>query len=202
MTVNTPDQIKVGTVGRPLPGTDVKVADDGELLFRGGQVFTTYWQNDEATASVLSADGWFSTGDLGDVDSDGFVKITGRKKEILVTAGGKNVAPAQLEDLVRAHPYVSQCLVVGDGKPFIAALVTIDPEAFSGPHDDPKLLAEVQKAVDEANTQVSRAESIRKFVIMDDDWTEVNGYLTPSFKVKRNRIMEDFHDQIEALFTR
>ncbi|WP_375003079.1 AMP-dependent synthetase/ligase [Aeromicrobium sp. CTD01-1L150] len=202
LCVNTPDQQRIGTVGRPFPGTKVRVAGDGELQFRGPQVFSGYWQHEAATADVLDADGWFSTGDLGDVDDDGFVRITGRKKEILVTAGGKNVAPAVLEDRVRAHPYVSQCLVVGDGKPFVAAMVTIDTEAWEGSIDDPALEAEVQKAVDEANTQVSQAESIRRFVILDEDWTEDNGYLTPSFKVKRHAVLRDFHDTVEALFVR
>ncbi|MGJ9411983.1 AMP-dependent synthetase/ligase [Aeromicrobium sp. CF4.19] len=202
LCVNTPDEQRIGTVGRPFPGTEARVAGDGELLFRGPQVFSGYWRNDDATAEVLDPDGWFATGDIGDVDDDGYVRVTGRKKEILVTAGGKNVAPAVLEDRVRAHSYVSQCLVVGDGKPFIAALVTIDTESWEGSLEDPGLQAEVQKAVDEANTQVSQAESIRTFVILQDDWTEDNGYLTPSFKVKRNAVLRDYHDTVEALFIR
>jgi len=189
-------------VGRPLPGTEVRVADDGELSFRGPQVFQGYWNNDEATAEAIDADGWFATGDLGEVDADGYVRITGRKKEIIVTAGGKNVAPAVLEDHVRAHAFVSQCLVVGDGKPFVAALVTIDEETWTGSLDDPELLAAVQKAIDDANSQVSQAESIRKFQILPEDWTEENGYLTPSFKVKRNAVLRDYHDTVEALFVR
>ncbi|WP_230973358.1 AMP-dependent synthetase/ligase [Aeromicrobium terrae] len=202
LCVNTPEHQRIGTVGRPFPGTEVEVASDGELRFRGPQVFTGYWHNPEASSEALDADGWFATGDLGDVDDDGYVRITGRKKEILVTAGGKNVAPAVLEDRVRAHPYVSQCLVVGDGKPFVAALVTIDTEAWAGSLDDPALEAAVQSAIDDANSQVSQAESIRKFVILPDDWTEANGYLTPSFKVKRNAVLRDFHDTVEALFVR
>nr|WP_244633503.1 AMP-dependent synthetase/ligase [Aeromicrobium sp. CFBP 8757] len=202
LCVNTPDDQRIGTVGRPLPGTEVRAGDDGELSFRGPQVFHGYWHNDEASAEALDADGWFATGDLGEVDADGFVRITGRKKEIIVTAGGKNVAPAVLEDRVRAHPLVSQCLVVGDGKPFIAALVTIDEEAWTGRLDDPELLSAVQKAVDDANSQVSQAESIRKFEILREDWTEENGYLTPSFKVKRNAVLRDLHDTVEALFVR
>ncbi len=202
LCVNTPEHQRVGTVGQLFPDTEVDVASDGELRFRGPQVFTGYWNNPDATAEVLDDDGWFATGDLGDVDEDGFIRITGRKKEILVTAGGKNVAPAVLEDRVRAHPYVSQCLVVGDGKPFVAALVTIDTEAWTGSLDDPALETAVQEAVDDANSQVSQAESIRKFVILPDDWTEQNGYLTPSFKVKRNAVLRDFHDTVEALFVR
>ncbi len=202
LCVNTPTEQRVGTVGRPFPDTEVRVGPDGELSFRGPQVFGGYWNNDDATREAIDADGWFATGDLGEVDADGYVRITGRKKEILVTAGGKNVAPAVLEDRIRAHPYVSQALVVGDGKPFVAALVTIDPEGWSGSLDDPELEAAVQSAVDDANSQVSQAESVRKFVILPEDWTEENGYLTPSFKVKRNAILRDFHDTVEGIYVR
>ena len=176
LTVNLPDAHKIGTVGRPIPGTAVRIADDGELLFRGGQVFAGYWENEEATREALERDGWFHTGDVGEVDDEGFVRITGRKKEILVTAGGKNVAPAVLEDRLRAHALVNECMVVGDGQPFIAALVTIDREAFApwaaargmSPDvatsvDHPDLRAEISLAVDEANKAVSKAEAIRKF---------------------------------------
>ncbi len=213
LTVNLPDAQKVGTVGRPLPGTSVRVADDGELLFRGGQVFTGYWHNDEATTEVLERDGWFHTGDVGEVDDEGFVRITGRKKEILVTAGGKNVAPAVLEDRLRAHPLISQCMVVGDRQPFIAALVTIDVESFpawaeatgkSGSIadlvDDEDLRAEIQLAVDEANKAVSKAEAIRKFRILPDDWTEEGGQLTPSLKLKRNVVTRECRNEIAALY--
>jgi long-chain acyl-CoA synthetase len=213
LTANRPDALKVGSVGQPLPGTEVRVADDGELLFRGGQVFAGYWANEPATAEVLERDGWFHTGDIGEIDEEGFVRITGRKKEILVTAGGKNVAPSALEDRVRAHALVSQCLVVGDGQPFIAALVTIDPEVFpawasalgkSGDLpslvDDPDLRAAVQAAVDDANAAVSRAEAIRKFTILPDDWTEEGGQLTPSLKLKRNVVVRECKDEIAALF--
>ncbi|MCD9197525.1 AMP-dependent synthetase/ligase [Aeromicrobium wangtongii] len=202
LCANRPSDMRLGTVGKPFAGTEVRVAEDGELSFRGPQVFHGYWKNPEATAEVLDADGWFATGDLGEIDEDGYIRITGRKKEIIVTAGGKNVAPAVLEDRVRAHALVSQCLVVGDGKPFIAALITIDAETWTGSLDDPELLAEVQKSIDEANTQVSKAESIRKFKILPEDWTEENGYLTPSFKVKRSAVLRDFHDVVEALFVR
>jgi long-chain acyl-CoA synthetase len=191
----------------------VRVAEDGELLFRGGQVFAGYWRNEAATHEVLERDGWFHTGDLGEIDEEGFVRITGRKKEILVTAGGKNVAPSMLEDRVRAHALVSQCLVVGDGRPFIAALVTIDPESFadwasahglSGPvsqHvEDPGLRAEVQRAVDDANAAVSRAESIRSFTILPEDWTEEGGQLTPSLKLKRNVVVREQKDRIAELY--
>jgi long-chain acyl-CoA synthetase len=215
LTANLPQAVKIGTVGRPLAGTSVRVAADGELLARGGQVFGGYWQNRESSDEVLSHDGWFRTGDLGEIDDEGFVRITGRKKEILVTAGGKNVAPALLEDRVRSHPLVSQCMVVGDGQPFIAALVTIDPEAFdawaerhqktgplAGLVHDPDLRAEVQTAVDEANGAVSQAESIRKFVILPEDWTEEGGELTPSLKVKRNVVMTKYRAEVAGLYLR
>ncbi len=213
LTVNLPNAQKVGTVGRPIPGTAVRVADDGELLFRGGQVFSGYWHNHEATAEVLEPDGWFHTGDVGEVDEEGFVRITGRKKEILVTAGGKNVAPAVLEDRLRAHPLVSQCMVVGDRRPFIAALVTIDPESFSAWAqaqgrsgtiadlvNDSALRDAIQSAVDDANKAVSKAESIRKFRILPGDWTEEAGQLTPSLKLKRNVVTRECRSEIAALY--
>ncbi|MET1059030.1 MAG: AMP-dependent synthetase/ligase [Nocardioides sp.] len=215
VTVNLPDAHKIGTVGRPLPGTAARVADDGELLLRGGQVFAGYWNDEAATAEALERDGWFHTGDVGEVDDEGFVRITGRKKEILVTAGGKNVAPAVLEDRLRAHALVSQFMVVGDGQPFIAVLVTIDPESFpawaeahgkSGSvadHvDDPDLRAEIEAAVEDANSAVSQAESIRKFVVLPDDWTEEGGQLTPSLKLKRSVVMREFRDDVAALYDR
>ncbi len=213
LTANVPGGHKVGTVGRPLPGTAVRVCEDGELLFRGGQVFAGYWGQDEETREVLERDGWFHTGDVGEVDEEGFVRITGRKKEILVTAGGKNVAPAVLEDRVRGHALVSQCLVVGDRQPFIAALVTLDADAvelWAKTHektgsvrdlvDDADLRAAVQGAVDEANQSVSKAESIRKFTILEGDWTEEEGQLTPSLKLKRNVVMSEFKDEIAMLY--
>ena len=213
VTVNTPDALKIGTVGRPLPGTAVRVADDGELLVRGGQVFGGYWNDPEATAAVLEADGWFHTGDVGEIDDEGFVKVTGRKKEILVTAGGKNVAPAPLEDRLRSHPLVSQALVVGDGQPFISALVTIDTETlpqWAEEHGksgdvadlvgDPDLVAAVQAAVDDANESVSKAESIRKFAILPHDWTEEGGHLTPSLKLKRTVVLRECREEIAELY--
>jgi long-chain acyl-CoA synthetase len=214
LTANLPDAVKIGTVGRPLPGTAVRIADDGELLFKGGQVFAGYWGNEDATRETLQRDGWFHTGDVGEVDDEGFVRITGRKKEILVTAGGKNVAPAVLEDRLRAHALVDQCIVVGDGQPFIAALVTLDresvpawaeahqkPGSFEDLVDDADLRAEVQAAVDEANKAVSKAESIRKFSILPHDWTEEGGQLTPSLKLKRNVVMREFRDEVAALYS-
>ena len=213
LTANLPDAQKVGSVGRPLPGTSVRVGDDGELLFKGGQVFSGYWNDEAATADAINRDGWFHTGDVGEVDDEGFVRITGRKKEILVTAGGKNVAPAVLEDRLRAHLLVDQCLVVGDGQPFIGAIVTIDRETFASwaeQHgksgeikdlvDDPDLVAAIQGAVDDANKAVSKAESIRKFVILPDEWTEEGGQLTPSLKLKRNVVMRQARADVEALY--
>jgi long-chain acyl-CoA synthetase len=215
-TVNRPDKTKIGSVGRPLPGTSVRIAGDGEILLKGPQIFVGYWNNAAATDEVLEQDGWFHSGDIGEIDDGGFLKITGRKKELIVTAGGKNVAPAVLEDRLRANFLVSQCMVVGDGKPFIAALVTIDPESFptwlastGKPEtatvaelvDDPDLQAEIQGAVDEANKAVSKAEAIKKFAILPVDWTEDGGQLTPSLKLKRNVVMSQWSDAVEALYS-
>jgi long-chain acyl-CoA synthetase len=212
-TVNCPDQIKIGTVGRPLPGVTVRVADDGELLVKGINVMLGYFSNAEATATALE-DGWFHTGDIGEIDADGFVRITGRKKEIIVTAGGKNVAPAVLEDRLRAHPLVSQCIVVGDQRPFIACLVTLDAEMLptwlsnngKPPMDvaaaatDPQVRAEVQRMIDQANLAVSKAESIRRFLILDSDFTEASGHLTPKLSLKRQVVLRDFATQVEQLY--
>jgi long-chain acyl-CoA synthetase len=214
-TVNRPSGNKIGTVGPPVPGDALKIADDGEILIKGPTVFGRYWGNSAGTAEALTDDGWMRTGDIGELDDEGYLQITGRKKEIIVTAAGKNVAPAPLEDRVRAHFLVSQSMVVGDGKPYVAALVTIDEEAFpawkekhSKPaeataadlRDDPDLRAEIQSAVDDANTTVSRAESIRRFRVVDGDFTQENGQLTPSLKVRRNVVAKDRAADIEALY--
>lgn len=214
VTANNQHHQKIGSVGRPIPGVSVRIAEDGEVLLKGPVVFTGYWHNDEATAEAIH-DGWFHTGDIGRLD-DGFLFITGRKKELIVTAGGKNVSPAQLEDGIRAHPMVSQCLVVGDNKPFIAALITIDPEATPGwlerhnlPADTPisdlvnnkELRAEISTAVDEANSKVSKAEAIKKFDILDTDFTIESGELTPTLKLKRNVIGDTYKQAIANLYT-
>lgn len=213
VTVNRPGAARIGTVGQALGGTTVKVASDGELLVRGPQVMLGYWQDDAATSEVIDPDGWLHTGDLAEIDDEGFVRITGRCKEILVTAGGKNVAPADLEDHIRAHELVSQCIVVGDGRPFVAALVTLDPDAAARwasehgkPPDmtvlsrDPDLRAEVQRAIDDANAKVSQAESIRKFLVLGRDWSEETGELTPSLKVRRSVVMRTARGEIERLY--
>ncbi|MGO9384027.1 MAG: AMP-dependent synthetase/ligase [Mycobacterium sp.] len=214
ITVNQIGALKIGTVGKLVPGNGLRIADDNELLVRGGVVFSGYWRNEQATAEAFTK-GWFRTGDLGAIDEDGFLTITGRKKEIIVTAGGKNVAPAVLEDQLRAHPLISQAMVVGDNKPFIGALITVDPEAFdawkqrnSKPAGasvgdlatDPDLIAEVDGAVKQANLAVSHAESIRKFRILPVDFTEDTGELTPTMKVKRNVVAEKFASEIEAIY--
>ncbi|WP_228977671.1 long-chain fatty acid--CoA ligase [Streptomyces sp. DH12] len=208
------DRQKIGTVGQPLPGSKVRIADDGEVLLHGEHVFTGYWQNEPATAEAL-ADGWFHTGDIGTLDEDGYLAITGRKKEILVTAGGKNVAPAVIEDRIRGHALVAECMVVGDGRPFVGALVTLDEEFLArwaadrgkpagstaaSLRDDPDLLAEVQRAVDDGNSAVSKAESVRKFRVLSAQFTEEAGHITPSLKLKRNVVAKDFADEIEGIY--
>ena len=215
VAVNMPWDVKPGTVGPPLPGSAVAIADSGEILVKGIMVFKGYHDNPEATAEALK-DGWFHTGDLGSLDEDGSLSITGRTKELIVTAGGKNVSPAPLEDVLRSHPLISQCMVVGDQKPFVAAIVTLDEEMLptwlrnnglpemtvaEAAHDE-QIRTELQSAVDHANETVSRAESIRVFEVIDTDFTEENGYLTPSLKLKRNIVVKDFDDVIEGIYSR
>ena len=212
--VNLPWDVRPGTVGPPLPGSSVAIDDSGELLVKGVMVFKGYHNNPEATAESLK-DGWFHTGDLGSLADDGSITITGRRKEVIVTAGGKNVSPAQLEDQLRSHPLVSQCVVIGDQKPFVAAILTLDAEmlptwlknngkpemSLTQAADDPEIRAELQKVVDRANESVSRAESIRSFVVIDSDFTEENGYLTPSLKLKRNVVVKDLAPIIEKIYS-
>ncbi|MFJ4685901.1 AMP-dependent synthetase/ligase [Streptomyces sp. NPDC088789] len=215
-TIVPPLRPRPGTVGQPVPGTAVRIADDGEVLVRGPIVLDSYWNDPEATAASLS-DGWYASGDLGSLDEEGYLTLTGRKKDLLVTSGGKNVSPAVLEDRLRSRPLVGQCLVVGDNRPFIAALVTLDPEALAHwltvrglPPDTPltdlvrddRLRAEIQKAVDHANQAVSRAESIRAFTVVEGAFTEDNGMLTPSLKVRRHAVLAAYGKQIEALYAR
>ncbi|WP_405859720.1 AMP-dependent synthetase/ligase [Streptomyces sp. NBC_01515] len=215
-TVVPPLRPRPGTVGLPVPGTTIRIADDGEVLIKGGVVFGAYWNNPAATDAVLRDD-WFATGDLGALDEDGYLTITGRKKDILVTNGGKNVSPAVLEDRLRSRAPVGQCLVVGDNRPYVAALITLDPEALAHwlavrglPADtpladlveDPRLRADVQKAVDHANEAVSRAESIRAFALIEGEFTEDNGLLTPSLKLKRHVVTAAYAEDIEALYAK
>jgi long-chain acyl-CoA synthetase len=213
-TVNTLQRNKIGTIGRPLPGISIRLGEDDELQVRGVSVLADYYHNPEASAEALQ-EGWFRTGDLGAIDDDGFVSIIGRKKEIIVTAGGKNVAPGVLEDRLRAHPLISQCIVVGDGKPFIACLITLDEEMLptwlsnhgkpgldlAAAASDPELLAELQKAVDDANLAVSKAEAIKKFAVLSTDFTEESGHLTPKLSLKRSVVMKDFAQDVERLYS-
>ena len=214
ITANRIGELKIGSVGKLLPGNSMAIANDGELLVRGGVVFGGYWRNEQASQEAI-ANGWFHTGDLGSIDDDGFLSIVGRKKEIIVTAGGKNVAPAVLEDQLRAHPLISQAMAVGDAKPFIAALIAIDPEAFdvwkqhhgkkvsASVEDlatDPDLVADIDVAVKNANQAVSKAEAIRKFRILPVDFTVLTGELTPTLKVKRKVVADKFAAEIDALY--
>ncbi|GHH38067.1 long-chain acyl-CoA synthetase [Streptomyces umbrinus] len=213
-TIVPPLNPRPGTVGLPVPGTSIRIAEDGEVLIKGGIVFGAYWNNPAATDAALTGE-WFATGDLGDLDEDGYLTITGRKKDILVTSGGKNVSPAVLEDRLRSRPPVGQCVVVGDNRPYVAALITLDREDLS--HwlyvrgmpadtpvselvDDPRIRADVQKVVDHANQAVSRAESIREFALVEGEFTEENGLLTPSLKIKRHAVTAAYAKEIEALY--
>jgi long-chain acyl-CoA synthetase len=212
LCVNTPDDIRIGTVGQPLPGTTVRVSDEGELLFRGPQVFSGYWRGENHPLDA-PVDGWLHTGDLGEIDAEGFVRVTGRTQEILVTAGGKRVAPSILEEHLTAHPLVDHAMIVGDGRPYLAALITLDPLAArqwattrgsgTSPRSlaaDPALLVEIRSAVDAANEQVSPAEAIRHFRVLPTAWTEDSGHLTPTAKVRRHAVMRDFSGDVEALY--
>ena len=214
-TVNRPERNKIGTVGQPMPGVGIKIAEDGEILIQGALIFPGYWHNEEATKETLAEQNWFRTGDLGELDDEGFLTITGRKKELIVTAGGKNVAPAVLEDRLRSHALISQTMVVGDGRPYIGALITLDPEAL-GPwkarhgkpgdatvaslRDDPDLNAAIQAAVDDANRAVSRAESIRRFRILDGDFTVESGQLSAKLSIRRSVLAKDFAADIDMLY--
>lgn len=215
-TISRPATLKIGKVGQPLPGTGIKVAADGEIWTRGHNVMLGYWRNEKASSEVLQ-DGWFATGDIGTIDGDGYLAITGRKKELLVTAGGKNVAPAVLEDPLRAHPIIGQAVVIGDNLPFVSALISLDAEmlpiwlknhggdnttTLSQAAKLPLVIAAIQNAIDEVNSQVSKAESIRKFVIIDSELSEKSGHLTPSLKIKRNVVVADFASAIDEIYNR
>ncbi len=215
-TLNLTKHLRVGSVGRPIPGTSVKIAEDGEVLIKGPIVMRGYWQNDKANEETFTSDRWFRSGDLGKLDDQGYLYIVGRKKELIVTAGGKNVAPAVLEDRLRAHPLVSQCIVLGDNQPFIAALITIDQDMLKGwvatnkkegasmqdLANDPDLITVIQTAVDEANKAVSKAESIRKFTILPTDFTIAGGHLTAKLSLKRHVINQEFASVIAQLFAK
>jgi len=207
---NRPDAFRFGSVGKPLHGVEAKIADDGELLLRGPNIFKGYFKNDEATRETL-ADGWLHTGDLGSIDDDGFIYITGRKKDIIITAGGKNITPANLENSLKQNRWISQAVVVGDRRPYLVVLITLDPEeigAFAQEHglepdavaDSEQMRDEVQRAVDEANSHVGRVEQIKKFKILPHDLSQQTGELTPTLKVKRSVVNEKFAGEIEALY--
>jgi long-chain acyl-CoA synthetase len=215
VTANLPTATRTGTVGRPLPGASLRVDADGEVLVKGDMVFQGYWNATEATGDVLGDDGWFRTGDLGELDEDGYLRITGRKKEIIVTAAGKHVVPGMLEERVRAHPLVSHSVLIGDRRPFVSALITIDPQAWPrwlAQHgrppatgvgelrEDQALRTEVQAAVDEANEAVSHPEAIKKFRILPEDFSETNGTLTPTLKVKRAAVQDRYAQDIAAIY--
>jgi long-chain acyl-CoA synthetase len=212
-TIATPEDFKFGTVGRPFPGCEVRIAEDGEILARGANIFQGYYKNPEATQETL-VDGWLHTGDIGEIDSDGFLKITGRKKDIIITAGGKNITPANIEAEFKQHPLVSQCVVIGDRRPYLIALVTLDPEeaakyaAEHGLADDPEALssdeglrAELQAHLDKLNEKFARVEQVKKFEILPRDLSQEGGELTPTLKVKRNVVADKYDPQIEALYS-
>ncbi|MGW1513297.1 AMP-dependent synthetase/ligase [Streptomyces sp. NPDC002394] len=213
-TVTPPRRPRTGTVGLPLPGTAVRIADDGEVWLKGGHVFAGYWDAQRGTALPHTDQGWFPTGDLGSLDDDGYLRITGRKKDILITSSGKNVAPAPLEDWLRAHPLVAQCMVLGDNRPYVTALITLDHEGLTHwrrmRHKehlalwelarDPELLAALQRGVDDANRLVSRAESIRAFRVLTTEFSEGSGHLTPSLKLKRRAVLRDFARDVEEMY--
>jgi len=206
-TVNRAGAFRFGTVGQALPGVEIRLDDDGEVLVRGGNVFDGYHNRPEANAETFDGDGWFRTGDVGRLDPDGYLRITDRKKELIVTSSGKNVAPSVLEERLKSHPLVSQAMVVGDDRPFVAALIALNPENGTpgaegdDPNRDPKLREEIRHAVDHANEAVSRAESIREFVIIPDDFTEDRGELTPTMKLKRRIIADHYRDEIESVYS-
>jgi long-chain acyl-CoA synthetase len=214
-TTNTRADHRFGTVGKPMPGVEVRIAEDGEILLRGPNIFRGYWRNDEATREVLDDDGWLHTGDLGAVDDDGFVRITGRKKDIIITAGGKNLTPANIENDLKQSPFISQAVMYGDRRPYPVAIVTLDPEEVGpwarehGLPEDPAALSEeprmielVQSALDEANRKYAQVEQVKRFAILDHDLSQETGELTPTMKVKRNVVYENYADVFDSLYAR
>ena len=210
-TIATPDDFKFGTIGKPLPGVEVKIADDGEILVKGPNIFKGYYKNDEATSETL-VDGWLHTGDLGDFDEDGYLKITGRKKDIIITAGGKNITPANLEAEIKQHPLVSQCVVVGDRRPYLVCVVTLDPEEAqklasekgldaSTLHENDEVRASIQAHLDQINQKFARVEQVKKFAILPQDLSQEGGELTPTMKIKRNVVADKYEGEIEALYS-
>jgi long-chain acyl-CoA synthetase len=211
-TISTPDDFKIGTIGKPFPGCQVKIAEDGEILVKGPNVFQGYYKNEEATRETI-VDGWLHTGDLGEIDPDGFIKITGRKKDIIITAGGKNITPANLENEIKQHPLVSQCVVVGDRRPYLVALVTLDPEEAAAyakenglPEDpeqlasDPQVRESIEAHVEKINEKFARVEQVKKIAILRRDLSQESGELTPTLKVKRNVVAERHSSEIEQLY--
>jgi long-chain acyl-CoA synthetase len=211
-TISTPDDYKIGTIGRPLPGCEVKIADDGEILVQGPNIFQGYYKNDEATRETL-VDGWLHTGDIGEVDPDGYLKITGRKKDIIITAGGKNITPANLEAEIKQHPLVSQCVVIGDRRPYLVALVTLDPEeaiSYAKEHElaqdpaelaaNPKVKAEIEAHVDQINRKFARVEQVKKIRILPADLSQEGGELTPTMKVKRAVVASKYEGEVDSLY--
>jgi long-chain acyl-CoA synthetase len=211
-TMNTPSAFRFGTVGRPLPGSDVAIADDGEILMRGPHVFGGYHRDDEATRETMD-DGWLHSGDLGEIDEDGFVAITGRKKDLIITSSGKNISPTNLETALRETRWVSQAVVYGDNRSYLVALLTLDPDelpalaaAAGVPADvsamvaDPKVHAVVQEAVDEVNARFARIEQIKRFTLLDHDLSQSAGELTPTLKVKRAIVNERYRGEFDSLY--
>jgi long-chain acyl-CoA synthetase len=210
-TIATPEDFKFGTIGKPFPGVDVRIADDGEILVRGPNVFQGYYKNEDATRKTI-VDGWLHTGDLGEFDADGYLKITGRKKDIIITAGGKNITPANIEAEIKQHALVSQCVVIGDRRPFLVAVLTLDPEEaqkyaaergldVAALPSDPGVRAEIEAHIDRVNEKFARVEQVKKFEILPQDFTQAGGELTPSMKVKRNVVAQKYADRVDALYT-
>jgi long-chain acyl-CoA synthetase len=196
-TGQTPDDFRFGSIGKPLPGVEIKIADDGEILLRGDNIFQGYYKNEEASKEALEG-GWLHTGDLGRIDEDGFVYISGRKKDIIITAGGKNITPANLENGIKQNPHVSQCVVVGDRRPYLVALVTLDPEVAT--EETPEIRESIQQTIDEVNAKVGPVEQIKYFAILPQDLSQETGELTPTMKVKRNVVHDKFADVIDSLY--